>query len=157
MCMSWEWTGIWNFTRCWARESIGNFYKYLIKFQLKNQYFAEYSNRSHIVRWINFLVTFISTFGYLIGPHTNASFTIISQSGWTLIAAGFTVPTIPENIAFIFIGKDTIQSGTVCSWNCWLCFVIAHKNKQTNKSKIQWNLSFFFSSHLIKHWHIVNI
>lgn len=83
-------------------------------------------------------ITFVFTFWHLVSPHADTSFTIVSQSRWTLITASFPIPAVPENIAFIFISKDTVQARTVCGWNSWLCYSSEKtKFEQANEKKIE--------------------
>lgn len=86
-----------------------------------------------ILRWINllgkhvkvtfWLLTFISAFGYLVSPHANASFTVVSKSGTALIPGSFTVPAIPENVALFLISENTVKTRAMGSsnWRFELC------------------------------------
>lgn len=68
-----------------------------------------------------FLQTFISALRYLIGPHADASFTIVCKTGWALVTRGFAVPAVPENVALALIGEDSVQAGAVSvrNWGFW--------------------------------------
>lgn len=57
--------------------------------------------------------TFISAFGHLVGPHAHPGFTIVGQSRATLVTRGLAIPTVPEDIALLFVGEDAVQTGTV--------------------------------------------
>jgi len=51
----------------------------------------------------------------LISPHTNTSFSIISQSRSTSVLGSFSIPTTPESITPGLIREDTIKTGAVRS------------------------------------------
>lgn len=57
--------------------------------------------------------TFVFALGHLVGPHADTGITIVGQTGRALISGGFTVPAVPEHIAFVLIGEDAVQAGTV--------------------------------------------
>lgn len=57
--------------------------------------------------------TFVSAFGHLVGPHAHPGLTIVGQSGATLVARGLAVPTVPEDVALLFVGEDAVQAGAV--------------------------------------------
>lgn len=65
--------------------------------------------------------TFVLALGHLIGPHADAGIAIVGQSGRALISGGFAVPAVPEHIAFVLIGEDAVQAGTVRRGDWWFC------------------------------------
>lgn len=59
------------------------------------------------------VLTISFAFGYLIGPHADACFAIVSETRGALIPGCFSVPTIPKYIAFGFIGENTVETFAV--------------------------------------------
>ncbi|TGZ57268.1 hypothetical protein DBV15_09868 [Temnothorax longispinosus] len=57
--------------------------------------------------------TFVSAFGHLVGPHAHPGLTVVGQSGAALVAGGLAVPTVPEDVALLLVGKDAVEAGTV--------------------------------------------
>jgi len=60
-------------------------------------------------------LTFNLAFGYLVSPHAYSGFPVVSETGRTLIPAGLSVPTIPENVTFLLIGENSVQPRAVRS------------------------------------------
>lgn len=52
--------------------------------------------------------TFNFAFGYLVSPHANSGFTVISQTRRTLIPASLSSPTIPERVALDIVWEDSV-------------------------------------------------
>lgn len=71
--------------------------------------------------------TFVLAFRYLIGPHTDSGFTVVSESRTALVSGSLSVPAIPEYVAFLFVGEDTVEARTMRRANRWfeLCPVSA--------------------------------
>lgn len=63
--------------------------------------------------------TFVFAFWDLIGPHAHASFTIVSKSGGALVTGGFSVPAVPEDVAFGFVGEDTVKTRAMSGGDGW--------------------------------------
>lgn len=57
--------------------------------------------------------TFVPAFGDLVGPHADAGFPVVGESGAALVAGGFTVPAVPEDVTFVLVGEDTVQPRAV--------------------------------------------
>lgn len=66
---------------------------------------------------------FVFALRNLISPHADAGLSVVGKSGAALIAGGFSVPAVPENVALVFIREDAVQSRTVRSgdWGLKLC------------------------------------
>lgn len=54
------------------------------------------------------IFTLISAFWNLVSPHAHASFSVVGKSGAALIARSFTIPAVPEDVAFSVVSEDTI-------------------------------------------------
>lgn len=46
----------------------------------------------------------------LVSPHADTGFSVVGETGRALVSGGFTVPTVPEYVAFGFISEDAVQS-----------------------------------------------
>jgi hypothetical protein len=57
----------------------------------------------------------------LIGPHADARFPVVSETGRALVAAGFTVPAVPEGVALDVVGEDSVEAGAVFGADGGLC------------------------------------
>lgn len=55
-------------------------------------------------------ITFVFAFRYLVSPHADSGFAIVSQTRRALIPGRFTVPTVPEDVAFGLVGKDAVKT-----------------------------------------------
>jgi hypothetical protein len=64
---------------------------------------------------------FVLAFWDLIGPHADAGLAVVGQSGGALVPGGFTVPTVPEDVAFALVGEDAVQALAVSGGDRWLC------------------------------------
>jgi len=64
--------------------------------------------------------TFVSAFGHLVGPHAHPGFTVIGQSGAALVARRLAVPAVPEDVAFLLVREDAIQTGAMRCADGWL-------------------------------------
>ena len=49
----------------------------------------------------------------LISPHAHASLSVVSESGTALVLGGFSVPAVPESVALLLVGENTVQPRTV--------------------------------------------
>lgn len=138
MSMTRECTGICDFSGSWATETVGNLCaSKTIKEWTNKWMLGEFSDIHSMCDVTRIKLAFISAFWYLIGPHADTCFTIVCQSRWALVAAGFAVPAIPEDIAFIFIGEDTVQARTVWRWYCWFCCGCALANGKVREKSIE--------------------
>lgn len=54
--------------------------------------------------------TFMFALGDLISPHAYAGFSVVGKSRTALITGSFSVPAIPEDVAFGLIREDTVYS-----------------------------------------------
>lgn len=45
----------------------------------------------------------------LVSPHAHAGFPVVGQAGAALVAGSLAVPAVPEDVAFGFIGEDSVQ------------------------------------------------
>lgn len=56
----------------------------------------------------------------MISPHADSGFTVVSESGTALVPGGLSVPAIPENVAFLLVGEDTVESRAMGRADSWL-------------------------------------
>lgn len=56
------------------------------------------------------LRTLVPALGDLVSPHAHTGFPVVGKSGAALVAGGFTVPAVPEDVAFTCVGEDTVQT-----------------------------------------------
>jgi hypothetical protein len=64
----------------------------------------------------------------LIGPHADARFPVVSETGRALVAAGFTVPAVPEDVALDLVGEDSVETGAMFGADGGLCKPNTHYN-----------------------------
>lgn len=69
----------------------------------------------------NYKLTIVSAFRDLISPHADTGFPIVSETGAALVAGGFTVPAVPEHVAFGGIRENTVQPFAVSSRDWRFC------------------------------------
>lgn len=76
------------------------------------------------MRFLQVLVvlrTLVSALGDLVSPHAHTGFPVVSKSGAALVAGGFSVPAVPEDVALGFVGEDTVQPLAVRGGDWRLC------------------------------------
>lgn len=49
----------------------------------------------------------------LVSPHADAGFAVVRQTRGALVTGGFSVPAVPEDVAFGLVGEDTVQTRAV--------------------------------------------
>jgi len=57
----------------------------------------------------------------LVSPHADASFSVVGEAGRALVAAGFTVPAVPEDVALGLVGEDAVETRAVFCADGGLC------------------------------------
>lgn len=147
--MTTEWTSVCNLTRVGASETVCYFWetsKYLHHYKLKittqslinvkthnlqknkdikkdiqKYYIKKLKDHEINVKIWKWRLTFVPALRDLISPHTHAGFSVVSESRTALIAGSFTIPAVPEDVAFLFVSEDTVKSCTVGGWNWGLC------------------------------------
>ena len=56
----------------------------------------------------------------MIRPHADSGFAIVREPGAALVPGGFSVPAVPEHVAFLLVREDTVQAGTMGCVDGWL-------------------------------------
>lgn len=59
------------------------------------------------------VLTLVLALRDLIGPHADARFPVVSETGRALVAARFSAPAVPEDVALGLIGEDSVEAGAV--------------------------------------------
>ena len=73
------------------------------------------------MRCIAHALTFVLALGDLVGPHANSRLTVVRQTGRALVAGRLAVPTVPEGVALLLVGEDSVQPRAVGSADSGLC------------------------------------
>lgn len=72
--------------------------------------FSLFNNPDSFVGFALIVLTFVFALGHLVGPHADPSFAVVGQPGAALVPGRLAVPAVPEDVAFLLVGEDPVES-----------------------------------------------